>query len=185
MNNHLLLDISLLTSSQIVLSLCLGSISYGYDFSVISTTVGQPSWYAYMGLTADPTQAALYAYSNQIIGTVFGLFSAGAIFGALFVGWVCDAYGRQKSLILAAIINLLGAGLQTGSVHIGMFIAARFVTGFSAGKSSNFEEQPKQHLMLTYLAMFVTMVPVYIAEVAPPATRGLLVGQHGTFGSIV
>ncbi|KAH6972089.1 general substrate transporter [Ilyonectria sp. MPI-CAGE-AT-0026] len=146
----------------IVLSLCLGSISYGYDFSVISTTVGQPSWYAYMGLTVDPTQVALYAYSNQIIGTVFGLFSAGAIFGALFVGWVCDAYGRQKSLILAAIINLLGAGLQTGSVHIGMFIAARFVTGFSA-------------------AMFVTMVPVYIAEVAPPATRGLLVGQHGGF----
>lgn len=27
--------------------------------------------------------------------------------------------------------------------------------------------------------MFVTLVPIYIAEVAPPSTRGLLVGQHG------
>lgn len=27
--------------------------------------------------------------------------------------------------------------------------------------------------------MFVTLVPIYIAEVAPAATRGLLVGQHG------
>lgn len=27
--------------------------------------------------------------------------------------------------------------------------------------------------------MLVTLVPLYVAEVAPPATRGLLVGQHG------
>ncbi|KAF2793029.1 general substrate transporter [Melanomma pulvis-pyrius CBS 109.77] len=146
----------------IVLSLCLGSISYGYNFSIISTTVGQPTWYASMGLTADATNASLYAYSNQMIGTIFGLFSAGAIFGALFVGWVCDAYGRKKSLLIAAFINIIGGALQAGSVHVAMFIVARFVTGFSG-------------------AMFVTLVPIYIAEVAPPATRGLLVGQHGAF----
>lgn len=29
--------------------------------------------------------------------------------------------------------------------------------------------------------MMVTLVPIYIAEVAPPAIRGLLVGQHGTY----
>jgi MFS family permease len=32
-------------------------------------------------------------------------------------------------------------------------------------------------------AMFVSMVPLYIAEVAPPAVRGLLVGQHGSSNS--
>ncbi|TPX13575.1 uncharacterized protein E0L32_006046 [Thyridium curvatum] len=146
----------------IVLSLCLGSITYGYNFSIISTTVGQPTWYASMGLTADPTDASLYAYSNQMIGTIFGLFSAGAIFGALFVGWVCDAYGRKQSLMLAAFINIIGGALQTGSVHVAMFIVARMVTGFSS-------------------AMFVTLVPIYIAEIAPPGVRGLLVGQHGAF----
>ncbi|EXJ93636.1 hypothetical protein A1O1_02028 [Capronia coronata CBS 617.96] len=146
----------------IVLSLCLGSISYGYDFSIISTTVGQPTWYAYMGLTTDPTQASLYSYSNSIIGTIFGLFSAGAIFGGLFVGWFSDAHGRKKSLLSAAVINIVGGALQAGSVHVGMFIVARFITGFAA-------------------AMLVALVPVYIAEVAPPAIRGLLVGQHGAF----
>jgi MFS family permease len=65
------------------------------------------------------------------------------------------------SVVLAAIINIVGGALQAGSVHVGMFIAARFVTGFAA-------------------AMFVSMVPLYIAEVAPPAVRGLLVGQHGS-----
>jgi MFS family permease len=69
-----------------------------------------------------------------MIGALFGLFSAGAIFGALFVGWMCDAYGRKKSLMLAAVVNIVGGALQAGSVHIGMFIAARFVTGFAAGR---------------------------------------------------
>ncbi|CAK7216525.1 hypothetical protein SCUCBS95973_002830 [Sporothrix curviconia] len=146
----------------IALALSLGSITYGYDFSIISTTVGQASWYAYFGLTADATQASLYKYRNQIIATVFGIFSAGAIFGALFVGWLCDRYGRRAVLVVAAVINIIGGALQCGSVHIGMSIAARFITGFSG-------------------SMFVTLVPIYIAEVAPPATRGLLIGQHGAF----
>lgn len=89
-----------------------------------------------MGLTLDPTDAALYAYSTRLTGTVFGLFSAGAIFGALFVGWLCDVYGRKRSLLAAAAINIVGGALQTGSVNIGMFIAARFITGFAGGTFS-------------------------------------------------
>lgn len=68
-----------------------------------------------------------------MIGTTFGLFSTGAIFGGLFVGWCSDAYGRKLALVIAAFINIIGGALQTGSVHIGIFIAARFVTGFSGG----------------------------------------------------
>ncbi|RDW68215.1 hypothetical protein BP5796_08872 [Coleophoma crateriformis] len=147
-------------NAAIVLSLCLGSVCYGYDFSIATFTFGQPTFYAYMNLTSDATQTSLYAHSNNMIDTVLGLFSAGAFFGALFVAWFCDAYGRKKSIIVAAIINIVGGALQAGSVNIGMFIAARFITGFAA-------------------AMFVTLVPIYITEVAPPAVRGFLVGQHG------
>lgn len=132
-----------------VVPLCLGSISYGYDFSIISTTVGQPTWYAYMGLTLDPTDAALYAYSTRLTGTVFGLFSAGAIFGALFVGWLCDVYGRKRSLLVAAAINIIGGALQTGSVHIGMFIAARFITGFAGGTFPCLLLLPSRKLLTT------------------------------------
>ncbi|PVH71473.1 general substrate transporter [Cadophora sp. DSE1049] len=147
-------------NTAIVLSLCLGSICYGYDFSIATFTIGQPTFYADMGLTTDPLEAELYAYSNGIIGTILGLFAAGAFFGAIFVGWFSDAHGRKKTLIVAAIINIIGGALQAGSVHVGMFIAARCITGFAA-------------------AMFVALVPIYISEVAPPAIRGLLVGQHG------
>lgn len=109
-------------------------MSYGYDFSIITFTIGQPAWYEKFGMTTNPSQHALYTYSNNIIGALLGLFSAGAIFGAVFVGWMCDVHGRKKSLILAAIINIVGGALQTGSVHIAMFAVARFVTGFAAGR---------------------------------------------------
>ncbi|RSL83351.1 hypothetical protein BHE90_002253 [Fusarium euwallaceae] len=147
---------------SIILSLGLGSICYGYDFSIITFTVGQPAWYAYFNLTTDPAKSDLFSYTNNIIGAIFGLFSAGAILGAIFTGWYCDVHGRKKALVVGAYINILGGALQAGSVHIAMFILARFITGFAA-------------------AIFVTLVPIYIAEIAPPATRGLLVGQHGAF----
>lgn len=86
-----------------------------------------------MGLSADPTSSK-YAYSNSMLGTVFGLFSTGAIFGGLFVGWYSDAYGRKRSLIIASIINIIGGALQAGSVHIAMFVVARMITGFAAGQ---------------------------------------------------
>ena len=108
-------------------------MSYGYDFSIISFTTAQPQWINYMGLTSDPTNSQ-YDYSNSMIETAFGLFAAGAIFGALFNGWYCDAYGRRKTLVVAAVVNIVGGALQAGSAHVGMFLAARFITGFAAGE---------------------------------------------------
>lgn len=45
-------------------------------------------------------------------------------------------------------------------MKVGMFIVARFVTGLGSGA-------------------IVTLVPIWQSEVAPPKTRGFLVGMHG------
>jgi MFS family permease len=116
-----------------VLALCLGSLTYGYAFSIISTTLGQPNWYAYFDLTTDPTEAAKYAYTNRITGACSGLFSVGGMIGALLLGWMSDARGRKMSLVVATVISLVGGALQAGSVHIAMFLVARFVTGVGVG----------------------------------------------------
>ena len=39
-----------------------------------------------------------------------------------------------RFIVLAAIINIVGGALQAASVHVGMFIAARAITGFAAGQ---------------------------------------------------
>ncbi|KZT57700.1 sugar transporter family protein [Calocera cornea HHB12733] len=140
----------------IILILTLGSLSYGYAFSVISNTIGQPGFLQYFGLDNDP------AYTNSIEGAINGLFSAGGTFGAILVGWMNDAYGRKATMNLAALICIVGSALSSGSVDVAMFLVARFITGWGIG-------------------MMVVLIPIFQAEVSPPSSRGLLVGQHGAW----
>lgn len=60
---------------------------------------------------------------------------------------------------------MVGAALQAGSAQVGMMIAGRFVGGVACGQ-------------------LLAVVPIYIAEVAPPAQRGYLVGLQGLMVAI-
>ena len=129
---------------RIILVLTLGSLTFGYAYSVISNTLGQPGFIAYFGLDGkDQT------YANAITGAINGMFSAGGVFGALLVGWMCEARGRKETMNLAALITIIGAAIQTGSVNIAMFLAARFITGWGIG-------------------MMVVLIPLYQAEICEP-----------------
>lgn len=94
-----------------MLGLCFGSLTYGYDFSIILTTLGQRNFFAYFGLTASPDDAALYAYTNQIIGAISGLFSAGGVFGSLGMAWMCNKHGRKAALTISSVIGVVGGAL--------------------------------------------------------------------------
>ena len=141
-------------TKQIVLFVCLGSITYGYGSSIIATTLGQPSFLSYMGLDTNPNTPNLFGAMN-------GLFSVGGLFGCISCFWIPDKWGRKKAILLAAFISIVGNGLAAGSVAVAMFIVARLITGFSVGA-------------------LVSLVPLYQSEIAPPKIRGLLVGMHGT-----
>ena len=60
---------------------------------------------------------------------------------------------------------IVGAVLQAGAVHVGMMIAGRLVAGVACGQ-------------------MLAVVPIYIAEVAPPSQRGFLVGLQGLMVAI-
>ena len=154
----------------------MGSLTYGYAFSIISTTLGQPNWYAYFDLTEDPSDSR-YAYTNQILGATSGVFSAGGFIGAITLGWMCDALGRRKALLVSTVLSLVGGALQAGSAHIAMFLVARFLTGLGVGESKLNGDLSK--LIKYSTGMLVTLVPIFQAEIAPPANRGFLVAQHG------
>ncbi|ETI26159.1 hypothetical protein G647_02936 [Cladophialophora carrionii CBS 160.54] len=141
---------------RIILVLTLGSLTFGYGFSVISNTIGQPGFIQKFNLQANSD------YTNAITGTINGLYCAGALFGALHVGWMCEARGRKETMYLASAVNVVGGALETGSVDIAMFLVSRFIAGWGIG-------------------MMVTLIPLYQAEISPPNARGFLVGQHGTW----
>jgi MFS family permease len=96
------------------------------------------------------------------LGAVNSLFAFGAAVGALLQGWASDALGRKMAIFAAAILCIIGGALTAGSVHIAMLIVVRLISGVGLG-------------------MIVTMSPLYIAEISPPRSRGLLVGTFAVF----
>ncbi|KAH8797951.1 general substrate transporter [Xylogone sp. PMI_703] len=141
---------------RIILVLTFGSLTFGYGFSVISNTLGQPGFLAYFNLDTN------VSYSNAITGAINGLYCAGAMFGALTVGWMCEARGRKETMYFGSVVNIIGGALEAGSVNMAMFLVSRFIAGWGIG-------------------MMVVLIPIYQAEISPPQARGFLVGQHGTW----
>ncbi|KAK7208416.1 MFS transporter [Myxozyma melibiosi] len=131
----------------------LGSLTYGYSSSIISTTRGQPSFNSYFSLDTASN-------ATQLNGAMDGLFQAGGLFGALTVSYLADTFGRRKCIVLGSLLCVIGSALQAGSVHVAMFIAVRFITGFGVGQ-------------------LLTSVPMYQSELSRPYSRGLTVGTHG------
>ncbi len=80
-------------------------MTYGYAFSVFSTSIGQPDFYVYFNLA---TSGPGFDYTNSILGALNALFSAGAAFGALSIAWLSDWMGRKRTMQLAALISLVG-----------------------------------------------------------------------------
>jgi len=72
----------------VLLMLGLGSISYGYNASIIGTTLGQPSFIKYMRLDVLPNGTDLESTTN-------GLFQTGGVIGTLTLPWIADRWGRR------------------------------------------------------------------------------------------
>lgn len=83
----------------------LSSLTYGYAFSVFSTSIGQVGFYEYFDLSTTGPRAG---YTNSMLGAINALFSAGAAFGALSIAWLPDWMGRKKTIQLAALVSLIG-----------------------------------------------------------------------------
>src|SRR5215203_4598019 len=87
---------------------------------------------------------------------VVGSLLLAAVVGALLGGPITDAWGRKKALILAALIFGVGALVASFSPNVAVLVVARVLLGLAIGIAS-------------------MIVPVYIAEIAPPRVRGALV----------
>lgn len=61
------------------------------------------------------------------------VFTGGAFVGAGLAGLTGDWIGRKRTILLGAIIFLLGGGLQTGAQNISYLYAGRVFAGLGVG----------------------------------------------------
>lgn len=139
---------------SVALFVAFGSLSYGYASSISAAVIGTPAWYEYMGLEQGTS------YTTSIIGVINCIYSIGGMLGCYYNMWSADYFGRKRSIQMACVMAIFGAGLMTGSVNVAMFCVARVIMGFAIG-------------------ILVTLVPLYQSEVSPAESRGLMVGLHG------
>ena len=100
-----------------------------------------------------------FPLSDFMQGVIVSFLLVGAVTGALVGGPLSDRFGRRPIVLLAAIIFAIGAIAAALTPSVALLIVARFILGLGVGLAS-------------------LIVPLYIAEIAPPESRGALVSLN-------
>src|ERR1700748_195066 len=91
----------------------LGSALFGYDLGVIAGAVQSQNF------------LAVFQPSAAEQGAVVSVFTGGAFIGAGLAGPCGDWLGRKKTILLGALVFILGGGLQTGAQALSYLYAGR------------------------------------------------------------
>ncbi|KTT12389.1 D-galactose transporter GalP [Pseudomonas oryzihabitans] len=100
-----------------------------------------------------------FQISDQVIEWIVSSMMAGAALGALGAGSLSAKLGRKKSLMLGAVLFVVGSILCGLATSPTMLIFARFLLGLAIG-----------------IASFTA--PLYLAEVAPENIRGSMISLY-------
>lgn len=122
-----------------------GGLLFGYDTGVING--------ALRPMTAD---LGLTPITEGIVTSSL-LFGAAA--GAVGGGRLSDTWGRRKTIILLAVLFLVGALSCVFAPNFEVMVLGRVILGLAVGGASS-------------------VVPVYLAELAPYEIRGSLAGRN-------
>src|ERR1700761_6894297 len=117
----------------------LGGLLFGYDTGVVSGAL----------LFLKKDFGNLSSFQQELVTS---LLLVGAVAGALAAGRVSDLIGRHKSVMITAVVFILGVLLAAFSPTFPVLLIARIIIGLAVGSAS-------------------MVVPLYIGEIVPPRVR--------------
>lgn len=124
----------------------LGGFLFGWNQGVMGMIIADERWITLMQHPSD-----------WAVGFVVSVYNISCAIGALFVGNLADAYGRERTLAFASAVTILGALMQAFSWSLTQMTAGRFVIGLGIGA-------------------YAAGVPLYCSEISPAALRGRIGG---------
>ncbi|KAM1793442.1 hypothetical protein ACFX12_037187 [Malus domestica] len=134
---------------RLALSAGIGGLLFGYDTGVISG--------ALLYIREDFREVDKKTWLQE---TIVSMAVAGAIIGAAVGGWMNDALGRKKSILIADVVFFVGAIVMGAAPAPWVIIIGRIVVGLGVGMAS-------------------MTAPLYISEASPHRIRGALVSCNG------
>ena len=123
----------------------LAGLMFGLDIGVISGAV--------QFIQAE------FKITDHEIETIVSSMMFGAALGAAVAGWLSSHLGRKRSLLLGAVLFVIGSLLCAGAWSPDTLIVARFVLGLAIG-----------------IAAFTA--PLFLAEVASEKSRGAMISLY-------
>jgi MFS transporter, SP family, arabinose:H+ symporter len=107
---------------------------------------------------AEKTIQSLWGLSPGLHGIAIASALYGTVIGSLLGSWPTDRFGRKPTLFWIGVLYVVGAVGSGLARNVDVFIVARVIGGLGIGIST-------------------VVAPMYIAEIAPPESRGRLAGM--------
>jgi len=108
---------------------------------------------------AVPFIQPYFGWNELQLGWGVSSLLVGAIIGAFGSGVLSDMYGRKSVLIIVALFFAVSCAFTALAASSVVFVSARLFGGLAVGAAS-------------------VLSPMYVAEVAPPKNRGMLVSVY-------
>jgi sugar porter (SP) family MFS transporter len=102
---------------------------------------------------------ATFSLSTQMEEVVVSVVLIGAMLGAVLGGTSADRFGRRTILVWGGVLFVIGSILAMLAPNVLMLIISRTLLGIAIGFTS-------------------VTAPVYVSELAPPQSRGMLIGLY-------
>ncbi|CAI0650874.1 unnamed protein product [Colletotrichum noveboracense] len=136
----------------------MGTLLFGFDTGIATTTIAHGSWKEYMNHTSD-----------AMTGAVVALYIMRETLAAITQSLLGDRIGRIHFMQMMCVIVTIGSTIQTAAINMGMFLAGRAIAGIAVGG-------------------MVGTVPMYLSEISRPEQRRLIGGIAGagiSFGAML
>ena len=127
-------------------AISLAGLCNGYDTGSIGALTTMPQFTAVIG----PLSPSLLGFTISLV------MLTGAV-PSIFAGYLADRFGRLRTILLGALLYVIGAALQGSANTLPQFLVGRAIGGFGQG-------------------VFLSNVSVYICEIAPARHRGMIAG---------
>ncbi|KAJ5617185.1 hypothetical protein N7537_002299 [Penicillium hordei] len=141
-------------------------MSMGYNQGLLGGVLTLPWFEAqFPEIDVRNAQPSEKHYRSTLQGTVVALYAVGGFLGAIACIALGDLLGRRRALILASVMEMIGAFLMASSFSFSQLVVSRVILGLGTGAQ-------------------LATAPMWQSEISPATKRGAHVANVGIFAAM-